>query len=113
MSLAINPQIHLAARSLGQAGSEQELRAVCEKFEAFFVQALFKSMRQTIPDEGFIKKSNAQKWFEEFMDAEVSMSLAEKNCLGVAEALYQQMSAFKNPQADEDSSIAEHLQIKG
>ncbi len=113
MSLAINPQILLTGQSLGQAGSEQELRAVCEKFEAFFVQALFKSMRRTIPDEGFIKKSNAQKWFEEFMDAEVSMSLAEKNSLGIAEALYQQMSGFKHPQADEDSSSAEHFQVKG
>ena len=92
MTLAVDPQMHVSAVDPSQEGAGKRLRAVCEKFEAFFVQSMLQSMRKTIPEGGVIERSNGQKWFEEFMDAEVAQSMAEKNDLGIAQALYREMS---------------------
>ena len=94
MPLAVDPQVHMSGGDPVQKGSEKELRAVCEKFEAFFVQSMLKSMRKTIPEGGLIERSNGQKWFEEFMDAETAQDLAGKNDLGIAQALYREMSGL-------------------
>ena len=94
MPLAIDPQMHFSLPESAKDASDKQLRKACEAFEAFFVQSLFQSMRKTIPEGGLIERGNEQKWFEEFLDAEVSESLAQKNDLGLAQALYQEMSGL-------------------
>ncbi|MFO7802309.1 MAG: rod-binding protein [Desulfovermiculus sp.] len=115
MPLAVDPQMQLSAVDSGQVGSEKQLRQVCEEFEAFFVQAMFKSMRATIPEGGMIERSNGQKWFEEFMDAEVSKSLADKSDLGIAQALYQDMSGMLSGHSEntEPQETGQYLRTQG
>lgn len=113
MPLAVDPQLHSSFPSSAKEGSERQMRQACEEFEAFFVQAMFKSMRNTIPEGGMIERSNGQKWFEEFMDAEVAKSLAQKTDLGVAQALYQEMAGTMTRDKFQQSPPARQVHIKG
>lgn len=113
MPLAVDPQVHSPILNSAKEGSDRQLQKACKEFEAFFVQAIFKSMRQTIPEGGMIERSNGQKWFEEFMDAEVSQSLARKSDLGIAQALYKEMAGTMPRDDLHPSSAASHFHIKG
>ena len=115
MPLAVDPQMQLSAVGSGNIDSKKQLLQVCEEFEAFFVQAMFKSMRATIPEGGMIERSNGQKWFEEFMDAEVSKSLADKSDLGIAQALYQEMAGTMRGQSEneEPKQTGQHFRSQG
>ena len=112
MPLAVDPQMHFALDTV-RGGSERQLHEVCEKFEAFFVQAIFQSMRKAIPEGGVIERGNGQKWFEEFMDAEVAKSLAQKTDLGIAQALYQEMAGTLSRDNLHQSPAACQVHIKG
>ncbi|MFP4428247.1 MAG: rod-binding protein [Desulfovermiculus sp.] len=113
MPLAVDPQLHSIFPSSAKEGSDRQLLKACEEFEAFFIQAVFKSMRQTIPEGGMIERGNGQKWFEEFMDAEVADSLAQKSDLGIARALYQEMAGTISRDNPLQSPAAREVHIKG
>lgn len=70
----------------------ENLHKVCQEFEALMIQALYKGMRATIQDGGLIEKGTDTEIFEEMMDHEVARQTAMKNELGIAEALFHQLS---------------------
>ncbi|MFP4035627.1 MAG: rod-binding protein [Desulfovermiculus sp.] len=113
MSLAVDPQLHLPGIDPSAQNSDMQLRAACEKFEAFFVQAMFKSMRKTIPEGGLIERNNGQKWFEEFMDAELAESMAGESSIGIAQALYQEISGVSEAGKQNGVSPGSNIQTKG
>ncbi|MGM0645610.1 MAG: rod-binding protein [Thermodesulfobacteriota bacterium] len=91
MGLGIDPQIGVSQLQDNQHGQEQ-LKQTCQQFEAFFLQKMFQSMRQAVPEGGLIERSNGQKWFEEAFDAEVAQSISTGKSTGLADTLYEQMS---------------------
>jgi flagellar protein FlgJ len=105
--------MHISIMNSSHEKSQKGLRAVCEQFEAVFVQSMLQSMRKTIPEGGLIERSNGQKWFEEFMDAETAKTLAEKNDLGIAQALYQEMSGLDGKDKDTSGKSGCCIQTKG
>ena len=86
-----------AARD-GQAA----LRETAQQFEAMFLQMMIKSMRESI-DKSDLMQSEHADLFEGMFDREVSLAMARRNSLGLADMLVQaqtrQMSAMSTAEA--------------
>ncbi|GMG95563.1 rod-binding protein [Tepidimicrobium xylanilyticum] len=79
--------------SLNGNKEDEALKEVCKEFESIFLAMMFKEMKKTVPENGLIEKSTAQKIFEEMYIDELSKEISKENGVGIAEMLYQQ---FKN-----------------
>lgn len=78
------------------------LRETAQQFEALFLQMMMKSMRESI-DKSDLLNSTHTSTYEALFDREVSIALARRNALGLADMLVQaqerQMSAMSTEQA--------------
>ncbi|OGQ93947.1 MAG: hypothetical protein A2521_04230 [Deltaproteobacteria bacterium RIFOXYD12_FULL_57_12] len=79
----------------GNKNSPENMRKVCQQFEAIFIQTLFKGMRATVPDGGLLEKDISSEIFQEMMDQEVARMQSQSQGVGIADALYRQLQ--KNP----------------
>ncbi|WZL82094.1 rod-binding protein [Vallitaleaceae bacterium 9-2] len=77
-----------------QEKNDQELKQACESFEAYYVQQLFKEMRKTVPDGGMFEKNNASEIYTQMLDEEYSKIISEGQGMGIATALYKQLSSL-------------------
>jgi len=69
----------------------KKLTKACTDFEALFIAQMLKSMRQTVPQTGFLGKGLGNDIYQGLMDEELSKKLAQNKGLGLGQALYRQM----------------------
>jgi len=75
---------------------EKKLKKACADFEAMMVFQLLKTMRRTVPKNGFIKPSQGKETYEMMLDQKVAEDLANKGGgLGLQKVLYNQLSGQK------------------
>ena len=75
-----------------QKEADAKLRKVCADFESIFTYNLMKAMRQSIPDGGFLAKSNGRQNWEMLLDQKIAESISLKGRgLGLQAMLYDQM----------------------
>lgn len=72
--------------------NEEELREACREFEQYFVNQLFKEMRNTVHSGGLIPKSQGEKLFEEMLDDEYAKEISKGNGIGISDMMYKQLS---------------------
>ena len=82
--------------SAAKARDPKALRRACEEFEAVFTTYLLKSMRKTIPRTESADGGLAKDIYTAMMDEEVARAAAKGPGIGLAAALYQQLSQSKN-----------------
>ncbi len=72
---------------------DKELMDACKKFEAYFLEQVFKEMEKTvnISDSGDKSTSNLVDYFKSNAIAELASQSTEANSLGLAKQLYEQM----------------------
>lgn len=75
-----------AARDPGQA-----VRKTAEQFEAYFIQQMMKSMRESIEKSDLVDSSKTDM-YQDLMDKEVSLSMAQRGGMGLADMLERQMN---------------------
>lgn len=75
------------------------LKEKCRQFEAILIESMFKGMRATVPQSGLLEKGLAGEIFEEMRDAEIARHMAAGQGIGIAEALFRQLTK------EEDSGI--------
>jgi len=85
------------------SGDNEQIKEVCQQFEALFINMLFKEMRKTIPDGGLIEKSNATETFESMLDENVSKQMSETGDFGIADLMYKQLVSKYGEKIDETS----------
>ena len=69
-----------------------------KEFEAYFVQVMFREMRNSInTDSGILPVSQAENIFRNMLDEEVARSAAGSNGIGLARQIFNQMTANRNP----------------
>ncbi len=78
-----------------QKDSDEALMQVAKKFEALFVQEMFKRMRSATEalgneDNPLSNKSNSM--FQSMLDTQLATSMTKQTSFGLAEMLYQQLS---------------------
>jgi Rod binding domain-containing protein len=93
----------------GQArqNSKAALRETAQQFEGMFLQMMLKSMRESTVKSDLVESSGAES-FEAMFDKEVSVQLAKRNMMGVADMLVASQSKPTTP----PPSTAELLQSR-
>jgi flagellar protein FlgJ len=74
-----------------ESGDSKQLKKACEDFEAIFINMLLKSMKSTVSENEFIKKSHAREMFETMLDEEMSNKISSNNGIGIAKILYDNL----------------------
>jgi len=74
-----------AARDPGKV-----IRKTAEQFEAYFIQQMMKTMRESIEKSDLIEGGNMDM-YQDLMDKEVSLSMAKRGGMGLANMLERQM----------------------
>lgn len=78
-----------AATSDARLGTPAELAAVAEQFETIFVKAILSSARSAELSDPLLN-SEGQKTFTQMLDAEYAGALAQRESLGIADAIVRQ-----------------------
>jgi len=76
----------------GQARTDAKAatRETAQQFEAMFLQMMMKSMRDAVPKSG-LNESQAEETFQGMFDKEVSLAMAKRSTLGIADLLMKHM----------------------
>jgi len=76
----------------GQAHSDAKAatRETAQQFEAMFLQMMMKTMRDAVPKSG-LNESAAEETFQGMFDKEVSLAMAKRSTLGIADLLMKNM----------------------
>ena len=88
----ITPNSYLDFDGLGQLKGQARtdakgaIRETAQQFEALFLQMMMKSMRESIV-KSELSESSTMETFEGMFDKEVSVQLAKKNSIGLADML--------------------------
>ena len=78
---------------LAAIGDRAALKEAAIEFEAYFIQMMFRTMRQTIDRENsFMPQSQAEKIFEDMLFEEASKAAARAGGIGLASFMYKQLS---------------------
>jgi flagellar protein FlgJ len=101
MKLAFDPQMQIPRSAFQEGGkgnqpNKQAMKEVCQKFEAFFVQSMFKEMRDTVPEGGLLDDGLSSGFYREMLDKQVAMQSAKTNDFGLAQAMYRQYGSSPN-----------------
>ena len=92
-------------RSASQEDSPEALRAVAKQFEALFLQMMLKNMRDATFGDG-IFDSDETKFYQEMFDKQISLSMSERQGLGIADMIVKQLSRDKIDESSGDSKSA-------
>lgn len=96
-------------------GDSEKLKQVSQQFEAFFVNQIFKSMRNSAQwGEGLLEKSHARSTYESMHDERLADEISSGRGIGIGDLIYKQMSrryqvgeeAVQPDQKDSDSETA-------
>ena len=91
-----SPQSYLDFSGLGELrhraakDGEGALRETAKQFEALFIQMMMKSMRESI-EKSELSESSTMDTFQGMFDKEVSVQLAKKNSMGLADMLVKNL----------------------
>ncbi len=67
------------------------VRKTAEQFEAYFIQQMMKSMRDTIEKSDLVEGGNMEM-YQDLMDKELSLSMAKRGGMGLADMMERQMN---------------------
>ena len=71
---------------------DAKLKEACEGFESMFLNMMLKEMRKTVP-KGETSSSYAMNMYQEMLDEEISETASKGKGIGIADAMYNQLSA--------------------
>jgi len=81
------------AKSDYSNATDEELMSVCKQFESYFLEMVFKEMQKTVPESQFTDSSTSSlvSFFRDSTFSEIATQSTEKQGLGLAQMLYEQM----------------------
>ncbi|WP_417581875.1 flagellar assembly peptidoglycan hydrolase FlgJ [Nitrincola sp.] len=99
-----NPQFYTELNQLSElrrrAGQDEEgaLREVAQQFEQIFMNMMLKSMRDANASFGEDNpfNSNNTRFFQDMYDQQMTLDLAQKSTLGLADVMVRQLSQHSN-----------------
>ena len=71
---------------------DNELRQAARDFEALFIHKMLQTMRKTVPEDTILNGGLVEDIYTDMMDQEVAKAAAERESLGIASMIYDQMS---------------------
>lgn len=96
-SLALNPQGMDALRALGNKGQSREaIKGAANQFEAYFMQMMLRSMRETLSQDGPFD-SQETRTFTDMFDQQIAQKVSQGKGLGLADIMLSQMDKVALP----------------
>lgn len=80
-----------------RAADEARLRGTAQQLEGVFVEQLFKAMRETVPEGGFVDGGAGEEIFNSLLDQHLSTQLPESWGRGLGSAIYRQLRTMVSP----------------
>ncbi len=87
-------------------GTSAAIRETATQFEAYFIQNMMKAMREAMEKSDLTDNRDADT-FQELMDKEVSLKMAERGALGLADMIERNLAQRTQPTAHEALSARE------
>ena len=72
--------------------TEAKLKKSCKDFEAIILKQLLTTMRKSIPKGGLFNQGYSEDMYQSMYDQELAKSMAHSKGIGIADALYSQLS---------------------
>jgi len=88
-------------RNSAKDESPDTLRAVAKQFEALFMQMMLKNMRDASLGDG-IFDNDQTKFYQEMFDKQISISMSERQGLGIADMIVRQLNRNAGDAASDD-----------
>lgn len=95
-----------ALKSQAKGNGTAAMRGAAQQFEAMFLQELMKTMRDAVP-KAELFESQAMDMFQGMFDKEVSVQMARRGSVGMADMLVKQMGKFAAPPAADGAAAAD------
>lgn len=80
-----------------RAGSPQDdpkrLKKACQEFESLFIYYLLKTMREGITESSLFGVRREEKFYQSLVDQQLARQIASSEGIGVAEMLFDKLSA--------------------
>lgn len=70
----------------------KKLKQACKDFESIFMDYMLKSMRKTVSKSSLFGSTENEDMFQDMEDSEYCKNAAKDSSLGIADALYSQLS---------------------
>jgi flagellar protein FlgJ len=96
-SLALDGRSLDTLRAQAKQNPDQALKAVSIQFEAVFLQALLKSMRDATPQDGMMD-SDSTRMYTSMLDQQMAQSLSARG-IGLADVMLRQLGRTQQPDA--------------
>lgn len=98
-------------QSLKNESDDVAIRKVAQQFESLFINMMMKSMRSAnavFEKDGLFNDSQEAGFYRDMHDQQMSLSMSHGKGIGIADALYRQMSRAQGvtPTSELDTSIA-------
>ena len=87
-------------------GTDGAIRETAKQFEAYFIQQMLKTMREAMERSELLDNREADT-FQELMDKEISLKMAERGALGLADMLERNLAQRSPATAHEALSARE------
>jgi len=85
-------------RGQAQTNQDKALKESAQQFEGLFIQMMMKSMREaSTPMKDEENESNARETFENMFDKEVSVQMAKRGAMGVADFMAKAVKQQTQP----------------
>lgn len=94
-------------RRAARAGDATAARETAQQFEALFVQMMIKQMREAMPTDGGLFGGEGMKLYESMHDQQLSLAMAQRGGLGLADTIERQLL----PPGQPTSAEARQLQF--
>jgi len=80
-------------------GDDAALMAAAKEFETYFVQMMFRAMRDTVDSSNsLIPRSHTEEIFQDMLDEKSARAAVEGGAgVGLAQQIFRQMTAGRNP----------------
>ena len=79
------------ASGIDAESEAKRLREACQGFEAMFLDIVFKSMRNTVPENTLFGESNGEKIWRSMLDSEMMQNVAKSGGVGIADMMYDNL----------------------
>lgn len=101
--------------------TDEELMSVCQDFEAYFVEQMFKALEKMVPkdeEESSSSMTTLTDYFKGELTSQYASDAAKSNGgqgFGIAQTLYEQMKrtygSSEIPTADENSAVEDNTKV--
>lgn len=83
--------VHFPETETQSKEAHPELRKVARQFESVFVNQIVQAMRKTVTKGGLVPESNAERIYQNLLDAEYAQHISESEQMGISTLVYEQL----------------------